>query len=237
KVSGELKTDKSKAFVVQKIPEEFKAASEAISKVDPLSLIDSGPVETFIAALKKRGVGNAVFDSGITRGFDYYTGTVFEIYDTNPANPRALFGGGRYDGLMALFGGEPIPAVGFAIGDVTLGDFLETHSLPLDANSRKPQLYLGTPKEGDIPIAQAFADTLRKEGARVFVNLTSRALGDQIKDAVKRDIPFFVAYGADEVTKKEVRMKILATSEERVLSVPELVLALRGLGEVGRAAS
>jgi histidyl-tRNA synthetase len=184
-------------------------------------------METFISTLKARGVGNAVFDPGITRGFDYYTGMIFEVYDTNPANPRALFGGGRYDGLVAVFGGEPIPAVGFALGDVTLADFLQTHSLALVDTEGKPQLYLGTPRTKDIPSAQAFAEMLRKEGGRVFVNLTDRALGDQVKDAVKRGIPLFIAYGADEVANQTVRMKILATSEEVGLPVSELSLRLK----------
>jgi len=210
-------------------PEEFKSASETISKKDPLSLIDAQPLKTFTAELKKRGVGNAVFDAGITRGFDYYTGMVFEVYDTNLANPRALFGGGRYDGLVALFGGEPIPAVGFALGDVTLADFLETHGLLPKSDEGYSQLYIGTPSEKDIPSAQAFADTLRKEGVRVFVNLTSRALGDQIKDAVKRDIQFFIAYGADEVASKSVRMKTLATGEEAVTPVSELFSKIRNI--------
>ncbi len=208
-------------------PEEFKIASEAISKQDPLSLVDPKAIEAFIAALKKRGVGNVVFDAGITRGFDYYTGMVFEVFDTNTANPRSIFGGGRYDGLVALWGGDAIPAVGFALGDVTLADFLETHGLAPNTGTNKPQLYLGTPSESDIPAAQAFADTLRKEGGRIFVNLTSRALGDQVKDAVKRGIPLFVAYGADEVAKKTVRMKTLATGEEVILPVSELPAQLR----------
>lgn len=208
-------------------PEAFAAASSTITQKDPLSLIDPKPMETLVAALKARGVGNAVFDPGITRGFDYYTGMVFEVYDTNPANPRALFGGGRYDGLVALFGGDPIPAVGFALGDVTLADFLETHSLALDEDVRKPQLYIGTPSESDIPAAQVFADTLRAKGARVFVNLGTRALGDQIKDAVKRGIPYFAAYGANEVANNTVRMKVLATSEEVELPASELPARLR----------
>jgi histidyl-tRNA synthetase len=198
-------------------PEEFIIASEAISKKDPLSLVDSKPLNTFVAELQRRGVGNAVVDTGITRGFDYYTGIVFEVYDTNLTNPRAIFGGGRYDDLVALFNCKTIPAVGFALGDVTLGDFLETHSLLPKLNFGKPQMYLGTPSSSDIPAAQAFADFLRKEGCRTFVNLTTRALGDQIKDAVKRNIPLFVAYGADEVKNKTVRLKILATGEEAVL--------------------
>jgi len=219
-------------------PEAFAAASGALSAKDPLTLIaDSGSAPEVASEKKKlldriemlaaRGVGNVVFDPSITRGFDYYTGTIFEVYDTNPANPRALFGGGRYDGLVALFGGDPIPAVGFALGDVTLADFLETHSLLPKSSDGRPQLYLGTPSISDIPAAQAFADTLRAEGGRVFVNLTDRALGDQIKDAVKRGIPLFLAYGANEIANNTVRMKILATGEESGLPVSELPARLR----------
>jgi histidyl-tRNA synthetase len=206
--------------------EEFEAARKSISSKDPLTLIKTKEIETFVATLKKSGVNNVVFDPALTRGFDYYTGMVFEIYDTNPANPRALFGGGRYDGLVALFGGDPIPAVGFALGDVTLADFLETHKLTLHSNYGKQQLYLGTPSAENIPAAQAFAGMLRNQNCSVFVNLTNRTLGDQIKDAVKRGIPFFVAYGADEVKNKTVKLKILATGEEKNILVSELCTQL-----------
>lgn len=214
-------------------PEAFATASSTISTKDPLTLIENASESPEVAAEKKklldrlealkvRGVGNAVFDPTITRGFDYYTGSVFEVYDTNPANPRALFGGGRYDRLLALFGGDPIPAVGFALGDVGLADFIETHALPLDILANRPQLYLGTPTPGDIPKAQAFAESLRAKGARVFVNLTEKSLGDQIKDAVKRGIPYFSAYGADEIANNSLRVKTLATSEETGLSIDAL---------------
>ena len=89
------------------------------------------------------------------------------------------------------------------------------------------QLYLGTPSADDIPAAQAFANTLRADGGRIFVNLTDRSLGDQVKDAVKRGIPLFVAYGSEEVAKKIVRMKKLATGEEVTLPVAELGAHLR----------
>ena len=207
--------------------EEFKEALAAITTKDPLSLIQTEKMDAFLATLKERGVMNATFDAGITRGFDYYTGMVFEIYDTNPTNPRALFGGGRYDGLVALFGGDPIPAVGFALGDVTLADFLETHNLVPKSDFGKPKLYIGTPSVDTIPAAQTFANTLREQGVCVFVNLTSRGLGDQIKDAVKRDIPFFLAYGADEEKNKTVKMKVLATGEEKNIPVSEIISVIK----------
>ena len=99
-------------------PEAFKAARESISTKDPLSLIEPKAMEPFVRGLKECGVSNVVFDASITRGFDYYTGMVFEIFDTDPANPRAMFGGGRYDGLVALFGGEQIPALRFFLFEI-----------------------------------------------------------------------------------------------------------------------
>lgn len=214
-------------------PEEFAAAASALAHQDPLSIIDDAGSAPEVASEKKklldrieglsaRGVGNVAFDPRITRGFDYYTGMVFEFFDTNPANPRSLFGGGRYDGLVALFGGDPIPAVGFALGDVTLSDFLETHALVPQITDAAPQLYLGTPQAGDIPAAQAFAQTLRDKGSRVFVNLTDRSLGDQIKDAVKRGIPLFAAYGADELANNALRLKVLATGSEEAMALTEV---------------
>lgn len=219
-------------------PEAFAAASSTISATDPLSLIENPGAATEvenekkrlldrITTLAERGVNNVVFDTSITRGFDYYTGMVFEVYDTNIENPRALFGGGRYDGLVALFGGDQIPAVGFALGDVTLADFLDTHALVPSTSGSRPQIYLGTPLASDIPAAQAFADMLRAQGCRIFVNLTLRGLGDQIKDAVKRDIPFFAAYGANEFASQTVRMKTLATGEETSLPVSGIPARVR----------
>lgn len=76
---------------------------------------------------------NLVFDSSLARGQTYYTGMVFEIFDTNKENSRALFGGGRYDNLLEIFDVDPIPAVGFGMGDITINDFLETHKLKLNA--------------------------------------------------------------------------------------------------------
>lgn len=219
-------------------PEAFAAAQAAITDKDPLALIDGAGATPEIAtektalmhtveALVARGVGNAVLDPTLTRGFDYYTGIVFEIFDTNPANPRSLFGGGRFDKLVALFGADSVPAIGFGMGDVTLADFFETHQLAPTGGDKKPQLYLGTPAKSDIPAAQAFAADLRRQGGRVFVNITDRALGDQIKDAVKRGIPLFVAYGANEIADNTIRMKILATSEEAGLAITELPARMR----------
>ncbi|HEV7121569.1 MAG TPA: histidine--tRNA ligase [Candidatus Paceibacterota bacterium] len=208
-----------------KMPEGvFNAAVREITQVDPLALIAQDhpslmqakrDVLGTIVLLKEQGVGNAVFDPTLVRGFDYYTGITFEVFDTNPENPRAIFGGGRYDRLVALFGGDPIPAVGFAIGDVTLMDFLATHGILPDGSGRA-QLYLGTFPES-LEEARAFAETLRTVGIRVFMNLTQRTLSDQIREAAKRGIPYFATYGPDEVKSGNLRLKRLDTGAEESL--------------------
>jgi histidyl-tRNA synthetase len=109
--------------------EEFQAKAVEISgKPFDLSTIEqSERVKELLSILPKNIT--AVFDRTLTRGFDYYTGIVFEVFDANPENHRSLFGGGRYDNLLELFGVEPLPTVGFGMGDVTMRDFLITHKL------------------------------------------------------------------------------------------------------------
>lgn len=189
-------------------PDPLKAVEEA---TDPAVKAEKEKVYALIETLKERGIENVSFDPEIVRGFDYYTGMVFEVNDESPENPRALFGGGRYDGLVSMFGGEPIPAVGFAFGDVTLMDFLETHKYELSSVSR-PQLFIATPDVEDIPHAQAFASTLRKE-VRVFVNLSEKKVGDQIKEADKRGIPFILVYGEAERNSQDLQIKALDNGE------------------------
>ncbi len=99
--------------------EQFLELLEKITSTKELDDIKS--------VLNSKEVNNVVIDTKLARGFDYYTGMIFEVFDTNPANRRSLFGGGRYDNLLEMFGVEPVPTVGFAMGDVTLRDFLETH--------------------------------------------------------------------------------------------------------------
>lgn len=219
----------------EKMPaKEFEAAREPFRRngSDPLEFIEKstnakiaeeiGKLQGLSDALKARGITNLVFAPTLMRGFLYYTGTVFEFFDTNPVNARSLFGGGRYDGLVLLFGGDPIPAVGFALGDVTLLDFLETHKLLPEGLTGAPDLFIGTPSEDDISAAHAYADTLRAEGVNVLVNVMDKALGDQVKEAVRRKIPYFLAYGASESQTSTATLKILAESREEKLALDKV---------------
>jgi histidyl-tRNA synthetase len=209
--------------------ETFSAGVAELTATDPLSLIENddariAPFKTEllaqIAELKARGVESAVFSPTLTRGFDYYTGLTFEAFDTHPDNPRAILGGGRYDRLLELFGSELIPAVGFAIGVQTLMDFLETHTLTPSVGS-PADIYLGTPTEQDIPAAETVAELFRKQGVRSFVNLTGKSLGDQVKDADRRGIPYFAAYGFEERDSGLLKVKELSTGTVSEVGIDE----------------
>jgi histidyl-tRNA synthetase len=214
-----------------KISHEDYVAGLGANRHDPLLIIEEGTnsevveekekLMSLIGAFHARGMTNIVFDPETIRGFDYYTGTVFEVFDTNPENPRSLFGGGRYDGLVGMFGGDPIPCVGFGMGDVTLMDFLETHGIAPVASSA-PELFIGTPSESDFFVAQTFAESLRAAGVRTIVNGNGKTLGDQIRDASRRGIPYFIAYGEQEASSDIVRIKTLAQSEEGEISKDEV---------------
>ncbi len=103
-----------------------------------------------IEKLDSSGIKNIVFSPTLMRGFDYYTGVIFEMFDMAPDNNRSLFGGGRYDDLLDIFGSKKVPAVGFGWGDVTNRDFLETHGL-IPKYKSSSDLYLCTLAEALLP--------------------------------------------------------------------------------------
>jgi histidyl-tRNA synthetase len=218
--------------------EKFEEAREAFSKgeMDPLALIlartnkdvdaEYESLLSLIATCKSEGIENVIFDPTVVRGFLYYTGLVFEVFDTDPENPRALMGGGRYDGLVSLFGGESVPAIGFAFGDVTLIDFLTTHNY-LPRASSAPHLFLGTPSKEDLPRAEALAHLLRRARISVLVYTGTKGLGDQIKEASKRGIQYFAAVGESEDTSQSVKLKHLESGEERVITYSALGAEVR----------
>lgn len=173
-------------------------------------------LEELRGQLELMGVRNMIIDTKITRGFDYYTGMVFEIFDTDPGNKRSLAGGGRYDNLLSLFGGERIPAVGFAMGDVTARDFLEAHNL-LPAYAPATELMVAVVEEDAAPHAIKLAQDLRREDVTVAVNVSGKRVGDQIRQADKMKIPFIVAVGSKERETGRYTIKNLATGSETSL--------------------
>lgn len=176
------------------------------------------------------GIKNAIFSPTLMRGFDYYTGIVFEIFDTNPENRRAIFGGGRYDDLLDIFGAEKIPTVGFGMGDVTIRDTLQTYDL-LPEYKSFTKLYVCVLEKKYFDYADKFAQKLRIGGINVATDYSGKKIGDQIKYADKNLIPFIVCIGEEEIKNEEFKVKNLKSGEEIVLKsekISEFIKKERG---------
>ena len=178
-----------------------------------------------IEQLTSRGITNIEFSPTLMRGFDYYTGIVFEVFDTNPENKRSLFGGGRYDDLLDIFGARKIPAVGFGMGDVSVRDFLETHNL-LPAYTPSATLHICSLTTLQRPYAYTLAETLRTHNINTSVDISGKKIGDQLKLAVKQHIPYVVIIGEDEVKSGIFSVKKLETGDEQKLTTDQLISLL-----------
>lgn len=179
-------------------------------------------------ALRETGLDKyCVFDFGIIRGLDYYTGTVFEVFDEAPENNRAMFGGGRYDNLVGLFvKNANVSGVGFGFGDVTLENFLVTHNLVPDLG--KDALKVLVARFEDVPVEKymKIAETLRNNGITAGVYTGIKKFGKQIDYAVKGGYTHVVIMGGDELAAGKVKIKNLATREETVCDADKVAEAL-----------
>ena len=171
------------------------------------------------AMLQKAGIDRyCVFDFGIIRGLDYYTGTVFEVFDNAPENNRAMFGGGRYDNLVGLFvKNAKVSGVGFGMGDVTLENFLVTHGLVPDLSADRAKVLVT--RFDDVPYESylALVSELHAAGIPASLYLGAKKYGKQLEYAVKGGFTHTLTVGGDEFARGVVRLKDLATREEFVL--------------------
>lgn len=178
-----------------------------------------------IKLLESSGV-NARFVPSLARGFDYYNDIVFEVFDTNPDNNRSMFGGGRYDGLVGLFGVEPVPTVGFGMGDVTLANFLEIHGLLPDLQT---DIDAAVILIGDVYVeAQSAIAELRSSGLNLSVDATDRKIASKLKHAEKSGVKHVVFIGDDELKNGVFQVKNLQTGEESRIKLAEVSDLIKG---------
>ena len=201
------------ASTLADLPDELRA-SEGVKELEAL-----------FSFLNTAGIKNATFDVTLMRGLDYYTGMVFEVFDLHPDNNRSMFGGGRYDGLVGMFGAEPIPTVGFAPGLTTTELFLRTHEL---LPALQPSIEVGVVViDESIDGALAIARQLRSEGVNVDVDISGRKLDKQIKAMLKKEVPFLVFVGSDEVASEVYPFKDVSSAIEEKLSLERIVTKIK----------
>ena len=213
---------------IQKIDQLYHMSVTEATELCPDSR-GSMELRLLFDALNKIGLDKyCVFDFGIIRGLDYYTGTVFEVFDNAPENNRAMFGGGRYDNLVGLFvKNASISGVGYGMGDVTLENFLVTHGLiPQQLGSGVKVLVT---RFDDVPYEAylSLTDTLRNEGVPCSLYLGSKKFGKQIEYAVKGGYTHVIILGGNEGESGTVKVKNLNTREEQTIDRDKLLSLLQ----------
>jgi histidyl-tRNA synthetase len=224
---GGLALDRKEAVLAFMKIRSLDALAEAIGKLggDKLAgrLADWRKVLDGLAAM---GLGDFVqVDLSVVRGLAYYTGFVFEAFDRK-GDLRALAGGGRYNDLIKKLGYADLPAVGFAIGDVTTALLLEQRGLTPNF-VQAPDVYcvIG----GDKERAAAFGDihAIRAAGFRVDYPLKEIAFGKQFKAAAESGAKLALIYGVDEIAKGVVKVRDLTERTERDIPRADVVATVR----------
>ncbi len=172
------------------------------------------PLEEYAAILDAMGMGDFVkLDLKIVRGLAYYTGIVFELFDAQ-GELRAICGGGRYDRLLELVGGEPLPAVGFGMGDVVLGELLAERDLvpPYRPHVDYFLVVIGQEQRSH---ALGIATRLRAQGRSVAYPLRDQSVRKQFKAAENEGARTVLVLGPDEAAEGIVVARDMATGQER----------------------
>ncbi len=241
KIEGNRDSDEIIDRLLAKIRrrDQTPGLQQALRFMDEIGKLSGAPVEVLREAekiLEGFGIERAVLDTlrgivgalepyelqwdrinldlGLSRGLQYYTGTIFEVHHGGLGEERQLCGGGRYDDLVTTLGGlKDIPATGFSYGLERLHLALESEGQASQQNGAVNVLVAAI-NEDDYPYAIQTAETLRKKGLRVEVDVRHRSVKSNLQYADKHNIPFTVLIGSAEREKGEVVLRAMATREE-----------------------
>jgi histidyl-tRNA synthetase len=199
----------------EKAPED---AQEPVDRMEDLS-----------EALESYGVADQCkLDLSIVRGLAYYTGLVFEAFDAE-GELRALFGGGRYDELVGMFGNQDVPAVGFAFGYSTTVELLKKEDRwPL--KQVETDIYVLSVSESVRDTALEYATTLREKGLSVETDLSGRGFGEQLGYADSINAKRVLIIGERDLEQDQVTVKHMESGEEEEIGKDKVVEHLKGEG-------
>ncbi len=179
------------------------------------------------AALETLGVKDYIkFDPNIMRGLLYYTGTVFEAFETTGSLKRAILGGGRYDNLLEDVGGNPLSGMGFAMGDVVIGIILKENGLLPEFEQTPASILVTVFDESLLLKSYELAAELRRAGLNTMVYPEVAKLPKQFKFADKMKMKVALVLGPDEEAKGQVVVKNLLNGEQTSVAREALVETL-----------
>ncbi len=199
----------------------MEAVTAALAKV-PGGEEAGGPLGEAIGALAAMGLGDFVeVDLTIVRGLAYYTGIVFELFDAGKSL-RAICGGGRYDGLLKELGGIDLPALGFGMGDVVLGELLRERKSSFEAPGQLDAFFVAVSGEDVAPVLK-LAHDLRDRGVAVEYGLRHAAVRKQLELAAARGAPRAIIVGPDERKAEAVVVRDLKAGKEERVPIAKLL--------------
>jgi len=194
----------------------------AVKSLDEIEEINSElpaleELKTLFSYLDAFGLSDyAIFDISIVRGLAYYTGTVFEVFD-KARTMRAIAGGGRYNKLVSLYGGQPTPAVGFAAGDVVLSDLLSEKGLLPEKPARSDLFVVSFQK--DLAKVITVVSKLRNSGISTEYPLKLINVGKQLKQADAANSKIVLFTGSEEEENGQYKIKVMASGDEKLVSI------------------
>lgn len=176
----------------------------------------------FLQVMEELGLGGYVeFDLTIVRGLAYYTGIVFEVFDRK-GEFRAICGGGRYDRLLELVGGEALSAVGFGMGDVVLSDLLQERGLAPEYR-REVDHFIVVIGEEQAPLARRVARALRGDGRSVVYGVRGQSVRKQFSAAANEGARKVIVLGPDEVQRERAVLRDMETGGEMEVTLQSLM--------------
>jgi histidyl-tRNA synthetase len=201
----------------------LEAVTQLLADVgDPAEVCE--PLRECVDALQQMELGTFLdVDLSVIRGLAYYSGIVFELFDAE-GSLRAICGGGRYDGLLAALGGTDLPAVGFGMGDVVVGELLRARDRTPALPARLDAFLVAVTSE-DLPHVLRLAHQLRDTGVRVEFALKQQSITKQLKIAAARPTKRAVIIGPDERAAGAAVVRDLDTGEEKRVAFAALMTA------------
>jgi len=197
------------------IPEEFFTSKGYIELVNFQSLLTAMGISDYCS-----------FSSSIVRGLDYYTGIVFEVFDTGKENIRSIFAGGRYDNLLSLFSEEKISGIGFGMGIFMLSLFLKTYNLIPEEATKKDYtdtIYITSINEEVATYATELAQIVRGEDLSCIVDYKFKNIKSQLKRASELGVTITLIVGTEEMAENKVTIRNMISEIQKKVDMEDLI--------------
>ncbi len=213
-----IKDSKSVNELLEKfdnIPKEFYDSIGYLELIDFERLLSEVEISDY-----------CTFSSGTVRGLDYYTGIIYEVFDTGKENIRSIFGGGRYDDLLSLFSDEKITGTGFGMGILMLSLFLKTYNLIPEEVREKDYtdtIYIASINEEVFIYSFKIAEVVRNEEIPCLIDYRFKNLKNQLSRANELGVLITLIVGPQEVEKNEVTIRNMKTEDQKTIKLTYLI--------------